>query len=78
MSSVFLERTLELLKNRSKNITYALIEEETGLKQSWLESLNFKRNEGLDPGIRRIETLYNYLNEKPFTFEVNIDSNLEE
>ena len=68
--SIFLETTIELLKNKSKNITYKLIEEETGLTTYWLDSLinRPQKERDFDPGVRKIETLYNYLSGKPFSF----------
>ena len=65
MSSIFLERTKQFLKERPKNITLSLISEETGLTTDWLESLLYKKN--FDPGVIRIETLYNYLATEPIT-----------
>lgn len=70
--SVFLKRTIELLQNRPKTITYALIEEETELTKFWLDSL-IQQHKKLDPGIRKIETLYNYLSDKPFSFEIEAE-----
>lgn len=61
---------MRLLKERPKHITLALISEETGLQKCWLDSLLYsKRKDEIDPGVRRIETLYNYLADEPFTFE---------
>ena len=69
-TSVFLNATIELLKNRPKSITYALIEEETELTKHWLDSLIQRHSDDeIDFGIKKIETLYNYLSDKPFSFE---------
>lgn len=71
--SLFLERTKQLLKERPKNITLALIAEETGLTKDWLDMLLYRKpkedGRELDPGIKRLEILYNYLADKPFSFE---------
>lgn len=64
--SLFLEETKRLLKQRPKNITLALIAEETGLKDDWLQSLLYK---DIDAGVKKVETLYNYLADKPFSFD---------
>ncbi len=53
------DETLELLKTRSIKLTYAEIERSTGLKESWLRM--FGRGRILDPGVKRIETLNNFL-----------------
>lgn len=65
--SIFLAETLRLLRERPKNITLALITEETGLPKPWLDSILYRENP--DPSINRIELLYNYLNGKEFKFE---------
>jgi hypothetical protein len=65
--SIFLAETRRLLKERPKNITLALIAEETELTSDWLESLLYK--DKIDPGVKRIELLYNYLSGKSFKFE---------
>ncbi len=64
--SIFLEQTIKLLKERPKHITLALIAEETNLTLPWLESILYKE---IDPGVSKIEELYNYLSNKPFSFE---------
>lgn len=73
MSDIFLNRTRELLKNRPKHLTLKLIAEETNLGKPWLDSLLYKKDidedQLFDPGVRKIETLYNYLADSPFSFE---------
>jgi hypothetical protein len=69
--SIFLDETKRLLKTRPKHITFQLISEETGLTIDWIESLLYRKEKPgklFDPGVRRIEKLYNYLAEKPFSF----------
>ena len=82
MSSIFLERTRELLKNRPKHITLKLIAEETNLGKPWLDSLLYKKDvdedQLFDPGVRKIETLYNYLADQPFSFENKVGEIYEE
>ena len=65
MSSIFLEETKRLLKERPKHITLSLISEETGLTTDWLESLRYKKD--CNPGVIAIETLFNYLATEPIT-----------
>jgi hypothetical protein len=65
--SIFLAETLRLLRERPKNITLALITEETGLPKPWLDSILYRENP--DPSITRIELLYNYLKGEQFSFE---------
>ncbi len=71
MSSIFLERTKQLLRERPKHITLALISEETSdisevkITTDWLESLLYRN---IDPGIIKFEILYNYLSDTPFSF----------
>ena len=69
MHSIFLEKTKQLLKERPKHITLSLIAEETKLTSDWLESLLYRKN--FDPGVIKIETLYNYLADEPFAFIKN-------
>lgn len=69
MPSIFLEQTKTLLRNRPKNLTLALIAEETELGEAWLETILYKKN--FDPGVNKVETLYNYLANKPFSFEAS-------
>lgn len=78
--SIFLEKTIELLKNKPKHITYDLIQDEIGLKKSWLDSLIHRsKDDEIDFGIRKIETLYNYLSDKPFSFiEHKVETDIDE
>lgn len=64
--SIFLEKTIQLLKERPKTLTFALIAEETELTSGWLESLLYKKNP--NPSVIQLEILYNYLNGEPFSF----------
>ena len=57
MASKLLDRTRELLGERSSN-EMAKISVETGLPLSWLLSVKYKDN---TPAVDRIETLYEYL-----------------
>jgi transcriptional regulator with XRE-family HTH domain len=52
---------LKLLMDRSRNITYLDIANQTGLTVSWLRS--FARNKIEEPGLSKIERLTNYLKE---------------
>lgn len=55
-----LDRTLQLVRERPRTLTYEQIANDTGLKVSWLEALASGRIP--DPGVRKVETLYAYLN----------------
>lgn len=54
--------TVELLKKRPADITYADIERETGLKEAWIKSLVCGSVN--DPSASRLETLYEFLSKK--------------
>lgn len=60
--SRLLERTLELLRDRPRTITLAIIEENTGLKQTWLQSLS-NGGKVKSPNVCSIVKLYEYLSE---------------
>ena len=56
--SELLTKTKELVENRPRTVTYAVINEETGLPIQFLQDLMANRLK--DPGVRRIEILYKY------------------
>jgi hypothetical protein len=60
------EKTLELLKNRPRTLEYEKISQDTGIGGSWLRM--FATNRIKDPGCYRVETLYNYLSDKPLEY----------
>lgn len=67
MSSVsLLERTLYLVRNRPVTVTYAMIAAETGVSAHWLKM--FASGNITDPGVNKIEKLYEYLNGSPLNF----------
>ena len=57
------DRALELLANRPRDMTLKHIADTTGLPEAWLKL--FARDKIADPSVNRVETLYNYLSEKP-------------
>lgn len=62
LDSELLRKTLELFDTRSRSLTVEVIhDEEPLLTLGWLRAFN---REGLDPSIKRTETLYNYLLKK--------------
>jgi hypothetical protein len=52
----FCDRTLQLVRNRPRTVTYDTLAEATGLKASWIEA--FACNRIPDPGVRKVEKLY--------------------
>lgn len=65
MHSILLERTLHLVRNRSVKITLKKISEDTGLKYDWLVRFNMGNYD--DCGVKKVETLYNYLSADKLT-----------
>jgi len=53
------EKTRELLKARPATMTFATIEQETGIKESWLRMFNRGKIE--DPSVNTIQKLYEFL-----------------
>ena len=62
LTSTLCEHTLELLKTRSVLLTYKKIERDTKISEGWLRI--FIRGKILNPGVRQIQTLYEYLSKK--------------
>ncbi len=54
-----LDKTLKLVRERPRTLTYDQIASDTGLKVSWLEA--FAGGRIPDPGVRKVETLFAYL-----------------
>ncbi len=54
--------TRELLRNRSRLVTYEAIGKETGLSVEWIADLAQERFK--DPGVSKVEILYEYLSGK--------------
>lgn len=57
--SLLVARTRELLANRPRTLTYAHIEEASGLSVRWLEA--FAGSKMKDPSCVKVETLYELL-----------------
>lgn len=57
------DKVLDLLANRPREQTLKGIAEATGLPEAWLKV--FAQGRIQDPSVNRVETLYNYLSEKP-------------
>ena len=55
-------KTVELLQRRPRTVTYKSIEEATGLKSEWLAG--FANREFDDPGVKKVERLYEHLSGK--------------
>lgn len=62
-SSVLLDRTLHLVRNRPASLTYAAIAEALDVSKAWIEALASGRIP--DPGVCKVEALYNYLAATP-------------
>lgn len=56
-------KVLDLLANRPREQTLKAIAEATELPEAWLKV--FAQGRIYDPSVNRVETLYNYLSEKP-------------
>lgn len=65
--SALLERTLHLLRERSRTKTLQIIEQETGLQVPWLKGL--LRGKTNSPSVCRIVLLYEYLSGKTLAIE---------
>lgn len=59
MQTTLRDKTLELVHNRPRHLTYKKIEKETGLSHLWLS--HFAQQRFDEPGVNRVETLYTYL-----------------
>lgn len=55
-------RTKELMKERPRHLTIAVISSKTGLTVGWLQS--FSATGEKDPGANRVQTLYEFLTGK--------------
>lgn len=53
------ERTLELVTNRPRDLTYEVIAEATGLDADWINA--FRNGRIKDPGVSKVEKLYTFL-----------------
>jgi len=62
-----LERTIQLLQDRPRNMTYADIEDATGLKAPWLSMIH--RNLIPEPSVNAIQRLYEFLSDSPLKYE---------
>lgn len=59
MQTTLRDKTLELVHNRPRPLTYKEIEKQTGLPHLWISHFAQERFE--DPGVNRVETLYTFL-----------------
>ena len=66
MSGSFHEHTRALFTNRPITETLDRISEETGLSKRWLSEFGTK--DDLDPGVSRVQTLYEYLSKNKLQF----------
>ncbi|MBN46244.1 MAG: hypothetical protein CMH23_07200 [Methylophaga sp.] len=53
------EKTRDLLKNRPVTVTFASIEDATGIKESWLRMFNRGKIE--NPSVNTVQALYEHL-----------------
>lgn len=67
-SSKLLLETLALVKNRPRPQTYGVISEATGIPVEFLQNLMAGRIK--DPGVIRIERLYNHLAKEKLSLSV--------
>ena len=58
-----LERTRELMRDRATHVTVDLISKRTGLSVGWLNKFSAEVAE--DPGVNKVETLFNYFSDEP-------------
>lgn len=63
----FLEKTRKLLNDRPRSVTFAKIQKETGLTESWLKMV--ASGSIKDPSVNLVEKLYVYLSGKQMGVE---------
>lgn len=61
-TTCLLAHTVQLLRERPRSVTLAMISQATGLKQSWLNMMITGYFE--DPGVKKVQALYEYLSQK--------------
>jgi hypothetical protein len=61
--------TVTMLRNRPAPLTLRQISEETGLGEQWLSMI--LRKPDVDPGVKKTQTLYEYLSGKPLLVNAN-------
>lgn len=66
LNSSLCTHTLLMLQNRSVKLTYRKIAEDTKIAEGWLSM--FGQGKILNPGIRQVQTLYEYLSKKQLKF----------
>lgn len=66
-SSVLLDRTLHLVRSRPATVTYAAIADAADVSKAWIEALIAGRIP--DPGVCKIEAVYNFLARCPLEIE---------
>lgn len=54
-----LERTLELVRNAPRNISFTEMSKETGVSIPWIS--RFASNKIGDPGVKNVQALHDYL-----------------
>lgn len=57
------DKTIELIKSRSVQITYETIAEKTGLSVRWVEE--FANGRISNPGVCSVEAVYHFLTNEP-------------
>ena len=66
LDSSLCAHTLSMLQNRSVKLTYRKIAEDTKIAEGWLSM--FGKGKISNPGIRQVQTLYEYLSKKQLKF----------
>lgn len=56
------DKTMELLKNLPRSTTYADIERDTNLSKEWISAV--ARGRIIEPSVKKIQTLYEYLSKR--------------
>lgn len=71
VDSRMLTLTRKLYRERPPEVTNEVIAKATGLKTSWLNDFGWERSP--DPSVKKVETLFVYLNGKPLDLgDVNV------
>jgi hypothetical protein len=59
MQTTLRDKTLELVRDRPRRLTYKELEKQTGLPYLWIQ--HFAQERYHDPSVNRVETLYTFL-----------------
>lgn len=56
------QKTIELITNRNRTLTYPVLAEKTGLSKHWIEK--FAQGEIQQPSVIKVQKLYEFLSKK--------------